>query len=80
MLGAADTSPVTEHFNRDGHRADDITQRAILEQNLRFQRGLLSEAEGLDRMQDLSRPWVYYFQLLEMLGLLATPEGVPEEA
>ncbi|RXM32837.1 hypothetical protein EOD39_1413 [Acipenser ruthenus] len=56
-------------------------QRAILEQNLRFQRGLLSEAEGLERMQDLSRPWVYsYFQLLEMLGLPATPEGVPEEA
>ncbi|MGH0133520.1 UNVERIFIED_CONTAM: hypothetical protein FKN15_052976 [Acipenser sinensis] len=56
-------------------------QRAILEQNLHFQRGLLSEAEGLERMQDLSRPWVYsYFQLLEMLGLPATPEGVPEEA
>ncbi|XP_041117260.1 uncharacterized protein KIAA2012-like [Polyodon spathula] len=56
-------------------------ERAILEQNLRFQRGLLSEAEGLERMQDLSRPWVYsYFQLLEMLGLQATPEGVPEEA
>ncbi|XP_066544262.1 uncharacterized protein KIAA2012 homolog isoform X2 [Amia ocellicauda] len=56
-------------------------QRDLLEQQLRFRRGLLLEAGGLERLQDVSRPWVYsYFQLLEMLGLQGAPEELPEEA
>ncbi|XP_069052642.1 uncharacterized protein KIAA2012 homolog isoform X3 [Lepisosteus oculatus] len=56
-------------------------QRAALEQQLRFRRDLLTEAEGLERMQDVSRPWVYsYFQLLQLLGFPAdAPEEVSEE-
>ncbi|CAL8265710.1 unnamed protein product [Lota lota] len=46
------------------------SERALLEQQLSFQRGLLLEAEGLETGQDISRPWVYsYLTLLDLLGL-----------
>ncbi|XP_059930642.1 inner centromere protein A [Gadus macrocephalus] len=52
-------------------------QRALLEQQLSFKRGLLLEAEGLDTGQDVSRPWVYsYLALLDLLGL---PKPDPAE-
>nr|XP_055072213.1 trichohyalin [Misgurnus anguillicaudatus] len=45
-------------------------QRAALEEQLKFHRGLFVEAEGLEQTQDISRPWVFsYFTLLKMLGL-----------
>ncbi|XP_073668095.1 uncharacterized protein KIAA2012 homolog isoform X2 [Paramisgurnus dabryanus] len=45
-------------------------QRAALEEQLKFQRGLFVEAEGLEQTQDISRPWVFsYFTLLKLLGL-----------
>ncbi|KAG2458630.1 RBP2A protein, partial [Polypterus senegalus] len=56
-------------------------QRAVLEQQLIFQRDLLAEADGMERAQEISRPWVYsYFELLEMLGLPLPAEGVQKEA
>ena len=54
-------------------------QRALLEQRLRFRRGLLQEAGGLEQSQDISRPWVFsYFTLLQLLGIsdhTPCPEG-----
>ncbi|XP_038605511.1 uncharacterized protein KIAA2012 homolog [Tachyglossus aculeatus] len=45
-------------------------RREALEKHTRFQRDLVTEARGLERAQDISRPWVYsYFQLLQMLSL-----------
>ncbi|KAK7153885.1 hypothetical protein R3I94_007291 [Phoxinus phoxinus] len=45
-------------------------QRAALEQQLKFHRGLFVEAEGLEQTQDISRPWLFsYFTLLKLLGL-----------
>uniref|UniRef100_A0A8C4X726 Uncharacterized protein n=1 Tax=Erpetoichthys calabaricus TaxID=27687 RepID=A0A8C4X726_ERPCA len=56
-------------------------QRAVLEQQLIFQRDLLVEVDGMERAQEISRPWVYsYFELLEMLGLPLPAEGVQKEA
>ncbi|XP_076849899.1 uncharacterized protein KIAA2012 homolog isoform X2 [Brachyhypopomus gauderio] len=47
-----------------------LRQRAALEQQLRFHRGLFAEAAGLEQTQDVSRPWVFsYFALLKLLGL-----------
>ncbi|KAK3543554.1 hypothetical protein QTP70_023881 [Hemibagrus guttatus] len=47
-----------EEFNR---------QRAALEQNLQFQRGLFVETEGLKQKQSISRPWVFsYFSRLSL--------------
>ncbi|XP_058246804.1 uncharacterized protein KIAA2012 [Hemibagrus wyckioides] len=47
-----------EEFNR---------QRAALEQNLHFQRGLFVETEGLKQQQSISRPWVFsYFSRLSL--------------
>ncbi|KAM6946048.1 uncharacterized protein KIAA2012 homolog [Aplochiton taeniatus] len=52
-------------------------QRAWLEQQLVFRRGLQTESEALQQTQDISRPWVYsYFTLLQMLGL--KPDLTPE--
>ncbi|XP_027020552.2 uncharacterized protein LOC113654540 isoform X1 [Tachysurus fulvidraco] len=40
-------------------------QRATLEQNLQFHRGLFVETEGLKQKQSISRPWVFsYFSRL----------------
>ncbi|CAJ1079019.1 uncharacterized protein KIAA2012-like isoform X2 [Xyrichtys novacula] len=45
-------------------------QMALLQQQLAFKRGLMLEAEGLEKTQGISRPWVYsYFTLLQLLGL-----------
>ncbi|XP_060784809.1 uncharacterized protein KIAA2012 homolog [Neoarius graeffei] len=47
-----------EEFNR---------QRAALEQNLQFHRGLVVETEGLKQKQNISRPWVFsYFSRLSL--------------
>ncbi|XP_053483187.1 uncharacterized protein KIAA2012 homolog [Ictalurus furcatus] len=47
-----------EEFNR---------QRAALEQNLQFHRGLFVETEGLKQKQNISRPWVFsYFSRLSL--------------
>ncbi|XP_043931038.1 uncharacterized protein KIAA2012 homolog isoform X3 [Protopterus annectens] len=55
-------------------------QRALLEQQLQFQRKLLIEADGLDRTQDISRPWVFsYFELLKMLGIPLPSEELVKE-
>ncbi|XP_055733504.1 uncharacterized protein KIAA2012 homolog isoform X2 [Salvelinus fontinalis] len=49
-------------------------QRAMLEQQLQFRRGLLTEAGALGQTQDISRAWVYsYFQLIQLLGLAEDP-------
>ncbi|XP_052358047.1 trichohyalin [Oncorhynchus keta] len=49
-------------------------QRALLEQQLQFRRGLLTEAGALGQTQDISRAWVYsYFQLIQLLGLAEVP-------
>uniref|UniRef100_A0AAY5K4L4 Uncharacterized protein n=1 Tax=Esox lucius TaxID=8010 RepID=A0AAY5K4L4_ESOLU len=54
-------------------------QRAALEQQLRFRRGLLMEAGALGQAQDISRPWVYsYFQLLQLLGLATGQKDSPK--
>ncbi|XP_060909003.1 uncharacterized protein KIAA2012-like [Labrus mixtus] len=48
-------------------------QMALLQQQLAFKRGLMSEAGGLEKTQGISRPWVYsYFTLLQLLGLKPT--------
>lgn len=45
-------------------------QMALLEQQLAFRRGVVSESEGLQKSQSISRPWVYsYFTLLQLLGV-----------
>ncbi|XP_053569252.1 uncharacterized protein KIAA2012 homolog [Bombina bombina] len=45
-------------------------QAAALEQQLQFNRGLLTESIGLDQTQSISRPWVFsYFEFLQLLGL-----------
>ncbi|XP_029568376.1 uncharacterized protein KIAA2012 homolog [Salmo trutta] len=58
-------------------------QRAMLEQQLQFRRGLLTEAGALGQTQDISRAWVYsYFQLIQLLGLAEDPtaqEDSPED-
>ncbi|XP_064803104.1 uncharacterized protein KIAA2012-like isoform X2 [Oncorhynchus masou masou] len=58
-------------------------QRALLEQQLQFRRGLLMEAGALGQTQDISRAWVYsYFQLIQLLGLAEVPtaqEDSPED-
>lgn len=55
-------------------------QRAALEQQLKFHRGLFVEAGGLEQTQDISRPWVFsYFALLKLLGL-ADPTSAHEDA
>ncbi|XP_045567068.1 uncharacterized protein KIAA2012 homolog [Salmo salar] len=58
-------------------------QRAMLEQQLQFRRGLLTEAGALGQTQDISRAWVYsYFQLIQLLGLTEVPtaqEDSPED-
>ena len=57
--------------------SDLCRQRALLEQQLSFKRGLQLEAEGLETGQDVSRPWVYsYYALLDLLGL---PQPDPAE-
>ncbi|XP_064419602.1 uncharacterized protein KIAA2012 homolog isoform X1 [Latimeria chalumnae] len=53
---------------------------AMLERHLRFHHGLLVELNGLERMQDVSRPWVFsYFQLLRMLELAPPLADLIEE-
>ncbi|XP_034417627.1 uncharacterized protein KIAA2012 homolog [Cyclopterus lumpus] len=48
-------------------------QVALLQQQLAFKRGLVSEAGGLEKAQGISRPWIYsYFTLLQLLGLNPT--------
>ncbi|XP_041729066.1 trichohyalin-like [Coregonus clupeaformis] len=58
-------------------------QRAVLEQQLQFRRGLLMEAGALGQTQDISRAWVYsYFELLQLLGLAEAPsaqEDLPKD-
>ncbi|XP_042349976.1 uncharacterized protein LOC121948641 [Plectropomus leopardus] len=45
-------------------------QMALLQRQLAFKRGLAFEAEGLEKTQGISRPWIYsYFTLLQLLGL-----------
>ncbi|XP_030283268.1 uncharacterized protein KIAA2012 homolog isoform X3 [Sparus aurata] len=51
-------------------------QMALLQQQLAFKRGLMFEAEGLEKSQGISRPWIYsYFSLLELLGLSSATAG-----
>ncbi|XP_036965855.1 uncharacterized protein KIAA2012 homolog [Acanthopagrus latus] len=51
-------------------------QMALLQQQLAFKRGLTLEAEGLEKSQGISRPWIYsYFSLLELLGLSSATAG-----
>ncbi|KAG7463715.1 hypothetical protein MATL_G00179530 [Megalops atlanticus] len=55
-------------------------QRAALEQQLQFRRGLQIEAGALELTQGISRPWVYsYFTLLKLLGL-EQPTAVEQQA
>ncbi|XP_026151906.1 uncharacterized protein KIAA2012 homolog [Mastacembelus armatus] len=52
-------------------QAELLTRQMVqLQQNLAFKRGLMLEAEGLEKTQGISRPWIYsYFTLLQLLGL-----------
>ncbi|XP_075141514.1 uncharacterized protein KIAA2012 homolog [Leptodactylus fuscus] len=51
-------------------------QTAALEQQLKFNRGLLKESVGLDQTQGISRPWVFsYYEFLELLGIPLPVEG-----
>ncbi|XP_026537090.1 uncharacterized protein KIAA2012 homolog [Notechis scutatus] len=48
---------------QEGNQLMEVRQMAELEKEQQFQYQLLVEACGLDRRQDISRPWVYsYFQ------------------
>ncbi|TKS67796.1 hypothetical protein D9C73_000880 [Collichthys lucidus] len=50
-------------------------QMALLQQRLAFKRHLVLEADGLEKTQGISRPWIYsYFTLLQLLGLKPTKD------
>ncbi|KAI8496212.1 hypothetical protein Bbelb_260530, partial [Branchiostoma belcheri] len=52
-------------------------ERAILEEKLKFQRGLASESSNLEHGQNLNPAFTFsYYELLQLLGLqFPTEEG-----
>eukprot|EP00062_Callorhinchus_milii_P006433 gi/632946968/ref/XP_007888823.1/ PREDICTED: uncharacterized protein KIAA2012 homolog [Callorhinchus milii] len=50
-------------------------QRALMDHQLQFNRNLIVESNGLERMHDITRPWVFsYFGLKKIVDVQPSPE------
>ncbi|XP_048454985.1 uncharacterized protein LOC109929741 isoform X2 [Rhincodon typus] len=58
-----------------------LHQKGLMEHNLTFSRNLWVEFLGLERDQNITRPWVFsYFELINFLGLQTPMEEGKEES
>ncbi|XP_059503066.1 uncharacterized protein KIAA2012 homolog isoform X2 [Stegostoma tigrinum] len=58
-----------------------LHQKGLIERDLTFSRNLWVEFLGLERDQNITRPWVFsYFELINFLGLLTPMEEGKEES